>query len=419
MSSIKSVKDFIEQIQTYQSEYYNLNLKKTDNEVTFFYRGQSQAIYDNIDLSDSKKKYSIIPSLFHKNDIISREYEVFQEMLRIDPDSFENQKSYLDIHKEMQHYAEISRVIDITKQALTALFFAVSEFDGKEIRCDCCYEKIQIDSKNEHVNCLRNEGNKVNINKTNPHVFIFSVENIKIKRPESDGTQIKLAIAAIKEDKKKELEKSIQEYQKNIETTIKENEKFNKSIDELFWKSGALNVVDIIPQSITDKKLKRYIKKTIEDVSFNQSINDIIKKYYREIFNQEEAVKKLVYAVRKNDGILEDIHIPEDIKKVEFVLPTMNNKRITAQQGAFIAVGLLDQEELYKEMNQYLTMNNESKLMMIEIDFNSAYKIKLELEQLGITSSALFPDIHKLGQNYKKQMALDAKSIIEKLEKIV
>lgn len=302
----------------------NLSLKDFDNLVVliessknmYFYRGQSESRKAE---KEGAKYFSIVPSLMHIPDVQRNEYAVFQDILRLDTNAFNDQKNYLDIHKEMQHYAEISRVIDITTQALTGLFFAVGELTKTPSKDPC--------------------------------VFMFSVAKDMVKRPESDGTQIKLALSTIKDDQRNHLKDAIFSY-----------------------KGGIKNL---------------------------------------STFNKEESVKKLCYAVRKNDGVLEKIEVPEDIEDIEFVLPNMNNKRIIAQQGAFIAVGLLnDKKEVYEKIEPHLRLPGTEELdlssmakenyMMITIDKDKAYQIKLDLERIGITKAVMYPDIQKIGQYYKR-----------------
>lgn len=329
--SIKKNKQIFELIQIlsflnnlFRKDFFNkkrfsnlVNLLEESNK-RFFYRGQNKSYADK----DKHKFFSIVPSLMHMPNVEVNEYSIFQDILRLDNDAFDKQKSYLDIHKQMQHYTEISRVIDITTAALSGLFFAVGELK----------EPPEED----------------------PCVFMFAVEKEKIKRPESDGTQIKLALSTIKDDQRINLKQAILDFESNIIT----------SIDE---------------------------------------------------FNEKESVKKLSYSVRKNDGVLTKIEVPKDISDIEFVLPNMDNKRIVAQQGAFIAVGLLTtQEEIYEKIEPYLRFPrerlynredmHEKDYMIITIDRGYAYQIKLELEQLGITKAVMYPDIQKIGQYFKHDL---------------
>ena len=300
-------KNYIKVVKEIPKEDREFYLSKLKKENTFFYRGQNSS-YEN-----AEQEFSVIPSLMHNPDVEKNEYAVFQDLLRLDNDAFKGQKNYLDIHKEMQHYCEISRVIDLTTQALTGLFFAVGEL---------------LETPNE-----------------DPYVFIFSVDKEDIKRPESDGTQIKLALSTIKDDQRKNLGYEIDEFGKSSKGRL-----------------------------------------------------DLRK------FNKKECVQKLAYAVRKNDGVLDEISEPLKIQNIEFVLPNMNNKRIVAQQGAFIAVGLLDKKGVYYKIKPHLKIPGIEDLMMIKINKYSAYNIKLELEQLGINKAVMYPDVHKLGQYFKQDL---------------
>lgn len=401
---VKSVSEFIKEVLKLQKEYIE-NFKTNESEVTFFFRGQSKKIYD-----DNEKKFDIKPSLFHKDSIRKSEYEVVQDLQRLDPDAFLNQHSYLDIQKELQHFAEISRVIDITTQALVGLFFAVGE------------------------------STKPSDNEDNPPcVFMFAVKNDELKRPESDGTQIKLALSTIKKDQREKVACAIKKFEESMskisEYFYENNDKISgKNWQELTdepWNDNwnNLELEDMLNEKIFIKKfpkrLKKYIRQEIQNNFYEPNIGNIIRKYYLEEFNHNPGVQKLTYAVRKNDNVMEEIMVPEDINKLEFVLPKMNNKRVIAQQGAFIAVGFpeLSQnpkdieditEKIYNALLEKLKKDNsngnlENNLMIIKIDPAMVYEIKKELESLGISKAVMYPDIQRIGKEYYKNDLYDRK----------
>lgn len=401
MERVKSVDDYIGKVLKLQKKYYERNMENSEGRernVTFFYRGQS-SLYGN-----DGRVFNIVPSLLRNKNLKENEYEIYRDLQRLDVDAFLGQKTFLDIQKEMQHFSEISRIIDITTQALSALFFAVSEANSQEI--------------------------------SDPCVFMFAVDNQKIKRPESDGVQIKLGLSTIKNDRRSEIEKAIKKFKNEIRnyseffvmnedwdlSKIKNAEDFQeiknyrkgKSWKELtgknFNENWSFEKIICRINSYLKKKpkgLKEYIKAEIRKSVDEPNIGNIIRKYCLEKFNSDENIQKLVYEVRKNDSVLKEIVVPEDIQDIEFVLPNLNNKRIIAQQGAFIVVGLLENEMLYDKLIDNMKLDTEcdierDNLMIIKICPCAAHKIKLELETIGISKAVMYPDIQKIGREYYK-----------------
>lgn len=119
---------------------------------------------------------------------------------------------------------------------------------------------------------------------------------------------------------------------------------------------------------------------------------------------------KLLDQIRK-----EKVGFRADIRKEIFndyivcVIPNMNNKRILAQQGAFLLYGIKDgRKMLCSEMS--LKYNKQFKIEEVIIDKNSKNKILKELQALGISEEVLFPEL----ENYSKRIESEYKITYEK-----
>lgn len=83
-----------------------------DKNYTYFFRGHSSA------------SYRLIPSVMRRKQWIIHENDMYNE-LRIEcSGDFSNCKTHLDYLVEMQHYGMPTRLLDVTKNPLVALYFA-------------------------------------------------------------------------------------------------------------------------------------------------------------------------------------------------------------------------------------------------------------------------------------------------------
>ena len=87
-----------------------------------------------------KISYELIPSLFRRNEWLKNEKEMYLQLLMQCPREFEGLSSHIERLAEMQHYGLPTRLFDITKNPLIALFFACEsqpQFRGEVILFEC------------------------------------------------------------------------------------------------------------------------------------------------------------------------------------------------------------------------------------------------------------------------------------------
>ena len=112
-SNISSLEGFLRWVAKAHKTLNYINTSPMHNEhFELFFRGISDARYENI------------PSIF-RNEVFLRNEEYFlNECLANYPQEFQNEKNIFDILVKMQHYGFPTRLLDITKDPLVALYFA-------------------------------------------------------------------------------------------------------------------------------------------------------------------------------------------------------------------------------------------------------------------------------------------------------
>ena len=107
---IESFSDYIDVVHEIDSE----------DEYTF-YRGHANA------------NYILLPSVLRKTSWSIHEQDMYNEARIECPNDFEKCKSHLDYLVHMQHYGLPTRLLDITKNPLVALYFACVDLGGRRV----------------------------------------------------------------------------------------------------------------------------------------------------------------------------------------------------------------------------------------------------------------------------------------------
>ena len=132
------------------------SIGKTGNSI--YYRGHSNV------------NYVLLPSVMRLNSWYEHECDLYNETVIECPDSFKNSSTHLDYLVEMQHYGLPTRLLDITRNPLVALYFA------------CC---DNFNSQGELV--------------------VFDVKTDEIKYPKSDTVSILASLPLLDSNMKKKL----------------------------------------------------------------------------------------------------------------------------------------------------------------------------------------------------------------------
>ena len=134
---IRSVSDYLRAVETILSNYYICGdfspIKRFEN---LFYLRENKLksiILEGVFFRGQSEEFEfIIPSIFRDTKHIENEHELIKEAEISYPLEIQKMKYQFDKLALMQHYGLPTRIMDITTNALVALYFAVSENKDKD-----------------------------------------------------------------------------------------------------------------------------------------------------------------------------------------------------------------------------------------------------------------------------------------------
>lgn len=106
IKSAKSISEYIEFVEQFNA----------DKSCEIYFRGEP----------DDYGETAFQPSVYRKN-YLKNEHRIYREMQRFNDYEFASDRTSFDRISRMQHFLTPSRLIDLSEDALTSLYFAVSE----------------------------------------------------------------------------------------------------------------------------------------------------------------------------------------------------------------------------------------------------------------------------------------------------
>ena len=390
---IESVSDFLNEIKGI----------KNKSGYTLFYRGHSD------------KNYELKPSIYRNENFIKNEDKIYRETIAKVPYEF-NGKSTIESLALMQHYGVPTRILDLTTNALVALYFACEESkkikEITKVKGGSFLKKVNIDGEviifnipNKSV-CY-SDSDKVTIlaNLSKYENDLYYKKNTPYKQDiESVEIKIKETLKMININVVLEKAESLRDY------TLNKKEELKKYYEDYRLKNIDEKIEDIIENYKGKEKIKDDIKSffTILLLTILKTIIDEAEQSYINNLNEKKPyLKKLLHYIREDKSYFKPIINPNDIGKILAVKPKLDNPRIVRQQGAFLIFGA-ESSFVYNSIKPMpkikkewiIKGNNNNKIIIKSSKKESILK---ELDKLGINKSTLFPEIDKVADYIKEK----------------
>lgn len=339
--------------------------------------GEPQAGHSRFFRGHSDKEWVIEPSIYRKplkveeKPFIENEDNIIRDAIINSPDDFSDEDSLFSILVKLQHYGYPTRLLDLTTNALVALYFSVKSFDDKD------GELFIFDIPNDEVKYFDSDT-----------VSILSALSLRKSRFRIDGSKSIARIGSLLNKSKKILDM--------IGIGLKENQR-----DEILVLSQKLTA-GLVERDIVhfdDFKITQEEERLNSIVKNNQisglelaAINESEKKTYVEYFNSQPDIARLLHDIRKDKPSFLPVIEGKDLERVICVKPKLDNNRIIRQQGCFLLFGIhtfktnkaiLNEKWLKKD-------NDENKIIVPK---GSKKGILEELKVFGISEKTLFPEL--------------------------
>ncbi len=308
-----------------------------------FFRGQA-------------KEWELLPSIYRKDKpyYIENEDKIIKDALTNCPDDFPPNDTLFEKLVKLQHYGYATRLLDLTANALVALYFA-------------CSNESHHDENGE--------------------LIILDIPDTEVKYWDSDTVAILAAL-------------SLQNQNLNINHSIIFSEIYAQLMDIEY---------DTNHKKHEDEtsKFNEIAKNITESIGLpNYSIMKMLakeerhQKNYLEMFNQQPAIISLLHDIHTDKPSFRPVINPTDLARVLCVRAKLNNARISRQQGCFLLFGINNEKRNPAEIpDDWKRLPTKGKRFIVR----NKKQIMQELKAFGISRQTLFPELESQAQEIMAQ----------------
>ena len=292
------------------------------------------------------KDWQMLPSIYREDYLIENEDKIIKDALTYCPDDFLPSDTLFEKLVKLQHYGYSTRLLDLTTNALVALYFAA--------------------------------WNEQHHNKDG-ELMILDIPDEQIKYGDSDTVSILAAISLQpKPFDLRELKSKVAEEAK-IETEIRGLDEINK----------------ILVQEIAKKLLCKQ-NNEVEKLFHNSSKGSRNLVNYHDVFlslfNKSEDIISMLHIIHTDKPSFRPVINSDDLQRVLCVRAKLNNQRISRQQGCFLLFGIKDNKtEAAAIPTEWHPSALKNQKILVKADSKST--IRQELESFGISKRTLFPEL--------------------------
>ena len=304
--------------------------------------------------------WQMLPSIYREDYLIENEDKIIKDALTYCPDDFLPSDTLFEKLVKLQHYGYSTRLLDLTTNALVALYFAA--------------------------------WNEQHHNKDG-ELMILDIPDEQIKYGDSDTVSILAAISLQpKPFDLRELKSKVAEEAK-IETEIRGLDETNKILFQEIAKKF------LCEQNNEVKKLFHNSSKGIRSLV---NYNDVS----LSLFNKSEDIISMLHIIHTDKPSFRPAINPDDLQRALCVRAKLNNARISRQQGCFLLFGIRDSKtEPAAIPDEWQRFASNSQKILVKAENKAA--IMEELQSFGISKRTLFPELEaqatEIMNHYKGQ----------------
>ena len=290
--------------------------------------------------------WQMLPSIYRETYLIENEDKIIKDALTYCPDDFLPSDTLFEKLVKLQHYGYSTRLLDLTTNALVALYFSA-------------WNEQHYDKDGE--------------------LIILDIPDEQIKYGDSDTVAILSAI-------------SLRNFLFNISKAIEiaDTDRILKEYEyaeRMKKEYRHLEFNTIIPF------IRKY--KIIEG-----------KKAFLLSFNNNTDIISLLHDIQTDKPSFRPVINSDDLQRVLCVRAKLNNARISRQQGCFLIFGIKDSKtEAAVIPNKWQRLASNSQKILVKAENKSA--IMQELKSFGISKRTLFPELEaqatEIMNHYKNQ----------------